>query len=238
MNGVVRRDPIALGIGLLGLVTSVVVTVATGDVPGMDDQVGLGVVAVFALTIVLGEWFHLSAPGFRGSAPIAAAAAFALALTTEVSAGQRVAYGGAFVLAVTAVAMTLGTATRVLAGREVSIVETTGRFVAIAVLTVLYRGVHLGQSPGAIAPVDALVPWQRALLMLALCAGALLADAVFTSLLRAVSATANVRRTLVEELRSSLAMSTAVAVTGVLVALAAPSLGIAAPEAGAPRPRQ
>ncbi|GAA5027319.1 metal-dependent phosphohydrolase [Terrabacter aeriphilus] len=228
MNGVVRRDPIALAIGLLGLVLSVVVTIATGDVPGIDDQVGVGVVAAFAVTIVLGEWFHLSASGFRGSAPIAAAAAFALALTTEVPGGQLVAYGGAFVLAVTAIAMTLGTATRVLAGREVSIVETTGRFVSIAVLTVLYRGVHLGQSPGGIAPVDGLVPWQRALLMLGLCVVALLADAVFTSLLRAVSAAANVRRTLVEELRSSLAMSTAVAVTGVLVALAAPSLGIAA----------
>ena len=65
-------------------------------------------------------------------------------------------------------------------------------------------------------------------------------DALFTSLLRAASAGANVRRTFVEEFRSSFALSIAVAVTGVLIALAAPPLGIAAaaalPRAARPHP--
>jgi hypothetical protein len=222
------RRPFALVLGLVGLLVSVVVTFVTGDLPAGGTQEGLGVVAAFAVAIVLGEWFLLSAPGFRGSAPMAMASAFGLALTTEIPEGHFVSYGAAFVLAVSTVAMTVGTATRVLAGREANIVETTGRLVAIAVVTILYRDVHLGQSPGTPAPTDGLVPWQQAALMLGITMLALVADTLFTSVLRALSATANLRRTFVEEVRSSFAMSMAVAVTGVLIALAAPAMGIAA----------
>jgi len=225
VNGTLRREPVALLVGVLGLVTTALLTLVERDLPQGGD---VGVVSVFALMIVLGEWFRLSAPGFRGSAPIATAAAFGLALTTEVPAGHFVGYGAAFVLAVTAVAMVIATATRVLAGREVSLVETTGRFVATAVVALVYRNVYLGQSPGTEAPSDPLPPWQRAALMLGISVLALVCDTLFTSVLRALSATANLRRTFVEEVRSSFAMSMAVAVTGVLIALAAPPMGIAA----------
>ncbi|WP_246111271.1 HD-GYP domain-containing protein [Terrabacter aerolatus] len=215
-------------LGLSGLLISVVVTFVTGDVPTGGARDGLWLSAAFAVAIVLGEWLLLSAPGFRGSAPIAMASAFAFALTTEISPGRFVTYGAAFVVAVTAFAMTVGTATRVLAGRASNIVETTGRLVAIAVVTILYRVAHLGQSPGAPAPPDGLVPWQRAVVMLGITMLALVADTLFTSVLRVLSAAANLRRTFVEEVRSSFAMSMAVAVTGVLIALAAPAMGIAA----------
>jgi hypothetical protein len=228
VRGAARREPVALVLGLIGLVVSVVDVLRTGDLPGIHDQAGLLVVAAFAVTIVLGEWFHLSAPGFRGAAPIALASAFGLALTTEVPAGSHVVYGPGLVIAATAVAMALGTAVRVLAGRETSIVETTGRFVAIVVVAALYRHVALGQQSGSPAPSDHLEPWQRAALMLATCMAALVADTLFTSVLRATSARANLRRTFVEEVRSSFAMSMAVAVTGVLIALAAPAMGIVA----------
>lgn len=228
MNGAVRREPVAAVLGLLGLVVSVVVTVQSGDVPPIHEEGTLGVVAAFAVTIVLGEWFHLSAPGFRGAAPIAMASAFGLALTTELPGDVHVSYGAPFVLAVTSVAMALGTTVRVVAGRETSIVETTGRFVAIVVVTLVYRVVVLGQAPGSPAPDDLPAPWQRAALMLGICMVALVTDAFFTSVLRALSATVNLRRTFLEEFRSSFALSMAVAVTGVLIALAAPPLGVAA----------
>ncbi|GAB2756413.1 HD-GYP domain-containing protein [Terrabacter sp. AAH1] len=228
MRGAARREPVALVLGLVGLVAAVMGVLRTGDLPGLDDQAAFGVVCAFAVTIVVGEWFHLSAPGFRGSAPIAMAAAFGLALTTEIPSGSHVTYGSVLVIAATAVAMALGTAVRVLAGRETSIVETTGRFVSVVVVAVLYRDVALGQEPGSPAPADHLDPWQRAALMLLTCVAALVADTLFTSVLRATSARANLRRTFVEEVRSSFAMSMAVAVTGVLIALAAPPMGIAA----------
>jgi hypothetical protein len=228
VNGAVRREPVAAVLGLLGLLVSVVLTIQTGDVPPMYDVATLGLVAAFAVTIVLGEWFHLSAPGFRGAAPIAMASAFGLALTTELPGDVQVAYSAPFVLAVTSVAMVLGTTVRVVAGRETSIVETTGRFVAIAFVTVVDRAAVLRQAPGTAVPDDTPVPWQRAALMLGICMVALVTDALFTSVLRAVTATVNLRRTFVEEFRSSFALSMAVTVTGVLIALAAPPLGVAA----------
>jgi hypothetical protein len=220
------RDPVALVVGLVGLVLSVSVAVGTGDSPEVDGQVSLLVTAAFAVTIVLGEWFQLSAPGFRGSAPIATATALAFAFAVHVGPVE-VAFSTPYVLAVTSVSMALGAGARVLGGREVSLVETTGRFIAVAVAALLYRNVHLAQSPGGPPHDDALVPWQRAMLMLAICVAALVADTLFTSLLRAM-ATADLRRTFVDEARSSFALSGAVAVTGVLVALALPTLGVMA----------
>ncbi|WP_076258252.1 HD-GYP domain-containing protein [Intrasporangium flavum] len=220
------RDPVALVVGLLGLVLSVAVAVGTGDSPGLDGQVSLLVTAAFAVTIVLGEWFQLSAPGFRGSAPIATATALAFAFAVQVGPVE-VAFSTPYVLAVTSVSMALGAGARVLGGREVSLVETTGRFIAVAVAALLYRNVHLGQSPGGPPRDDTLVPWQRAMFMLAVCVAALVADTLFTSVLRA-TATADLRRTFVDEARSSFALSGAVAVTGVLVALALPTLGVMA----------
>ena len=223
-----RTEAVALVLGAIGLVLSVVVAVRSGDAPGWQQASSIGVVAAFSVTIVLGEWFQLSAPGLRGSAPIATAAAFGLAFTVEVPEGHFVTYAAALVIAATGVSMGLGAGARLLAARPVSFVETAGRFVAVAVVAVLYRGVHLGQEPGTPAPDDRLVPWQLAVLMLAISVVALMADILFTSALRAWSATANLRRAFSEELRSSFALSTAVAVTGVLIALAAPPLGVAA----------
>ncbi|MGW5241393.1 HD-GYP domain-containing protein [Monashia sp. NPDC004114] len=228
MSGPSRSEGVALVLGAVGLVLSVVVATRTGDMPGWHQQSSIGVVAAFSVTIVLGEWFQLSAPGLRGAAPIATAAAFGLAFTVEVPEGHFVTYAAALVVAATGVSMGLGAGARLLAGRPVSFVETAGRFVAVGVVAVLYRTLYLGQEPGTAVPGDSLVPWQLALLMLAISGVALLADILFTSTLRAWSATANVRRAFVEELWSSFALSTAVAVTGVLIALAAPPLGIAA----------
>jgi hypothetical protein len=220
------RDPVALVIGLLGLVLSIAVAVGTGDSPGVDGQFSLLVTVAFALSIVLGEWFQLSAPGFRGSAPIATAAALAFAFAVHVGPVE-LAFSTPYVLAVTSVSMALGAGARVLGGREVSLVETTGRFIAVAVAALLYRNVHLGQNPGGPPHDDDLVPWQRAMLMLAICVAALVADTLFTSVLRAM-ATADLRRTFIDEARSSFALSGAVAVTGVLVALTLPTLGVMA----------
>jgi hypothetical protein len=228
VNGALRREPVAGVFGLLGLLASVIVAIESGDVPSLHDSTTVWVVAAFGVTIVLGEWFHISAPGFRGAAPIAMAAAFGLALTTQLPGQVHVPYGAPFALAVTATAMALGTTVRVAARRDTSLVDAGGRFVAIVVAALVYRVAVLGQSPGS--PLREMVaePWEQAVLLLGICLLALVTDALFTSVVRGLSAGANVRRTFVEEFRSSFALSIAVAVTGVLIALAAPPLGIAA----------
>jgi len=64
--------------------------------------------------------------------------------------------------------------------------------------------------------------------MLGISVLALLADTLLTAVLRTLSARGGLRRSFLEELRLSFAMSMAVAVTGVLIALTAPPMGIAA----------
>lgn len=228
MNGALRREPVAGAVGVVGLVTSVLLAARSGDVPPLDDLVTMGFVSAFAVVIVLGEWFHISAPGFREAAPLAMAAAFGLALTTDLPDGLHLPYGAPFVLAVTSLSMALGTTIRIVARRDTSLVDAAGRFVGIVVVTVVYRVVVLDQSPGSALQEEAFAPWQRAVVLLAICLLALVTDALFTSVLRGVSARANVFRTFVEEFRSSFALSIAVAVTGVLIALATPPLGIVA----------
>ncbi|MGO4662170.1 HD-GYP domain-containing protein [Terrabacter sp. 2TAF16] len=228
MKGALRREPLAGIFGVLGLLVTVVVAVQSGDVPALHDSATIWVVVAFAVMIVLGEWFHISAPGFRGAAPIALAAAFGLALTTDLPGKVHLPYGAPFALAVTATAMALGTTVRVAARRDTSLVDTAGRFVAIVVATLVFRVAVLGQAPGSPARQTLGTPEQRAALLLGICLLALVTDALFTSLLRGLSAGANVRRTFIEEFRSSFALSIAVAVTGVLIALAAPPLGIVA----------
>ncbi|KRF48472.1 metal-dependent phosphohydrolase [Terrabacter sp. Soil811] len=228
MNGALRREPVAGFFGVLGLVASVAVAIRSGDVPSAQDLTTIWFVAVFAVAIVVGEWFHVSAPGFREAAPISMGAAFGLALTTELPGRVQLPYGAPLVLAVTAASMALGTTVRVVAGRDTSLVDAAGRFVAILAVTLVYRVAVLGQSPGATLREGSYAPWQQALLLLGICLLALVTDALFTSLLQGLAVGANVRRIFVEEFRSSFALSIAVAVTGVLIALAAPPLGIVA----------
>lgn len=228
MRLVPSRERLALLTVAVGVLGCLAFAVVTGDWPNLESPRLLWEVAAFAGAIVVGEWLQLSAPGLRPSAPISTAAAFGLAFTVEMTQGARVPYAAGFVLAVTAVAMTLGVLARRLTGRPTGFVSTAGRLLAVVVATLLYRVAHLGQAPRSAASDDGLVPWQRALLLLAITVIALLADILFTSVAHAYPSIGSLRRVATEELRSSVALSTAVSVTGVLVALAAPALGIAA----------
>jgi hypothetical protein len=127
VNGALRREPVAGVFGVLCLLASAVIAIQTGDVPSLRDSATVWVVAAFGLTIVLGEWFHISAPGFRGAAPIAMAAAFGLAITTELPGGVHLPYGAPFALTVTAAAMALGTTVRVAGRPPTNPVDTAGR---------------------------------------------------------------------------------------------------------------
>ena len=228
MNRGARAETVALGIGLIVLVAGIAAARDAGDFPGWGSGADLGLVLASGVTIALGEWFQISAPGLRGAAPLATASAFGLCFILEVPEGHYVSYGASVVIAVTAVATAIGVGARLVARHTVSFVEVTGRLVAVVVVALLYRTVHLGQA--AVTPVTGqpVEPWRDAVTMLAIAAVGLLADVVLTSALRALSAGGGLRRLVVEELLSSVALSSPVAVTGVLIALAAPPLGLAA----------
>ncbi|HET8988059.1 MAG TPA: HD domain-containing phosphohydrolase [Humibacillus sp.] len=228
MNRGARAETVALVIGVATLVASVIAAHAAGDFPGWGSGVSLGLLLASGVTIALGEWLQISAPGLRGAAPLATASAFGLCFIVEIPEGSYVTYAAAVVIAVTAVATAVGVGARLMARHSVSFVEVAGRVVAVVVVAVLYRSVHLGQTAGSPVVNHGIEPWQDAVTMLAVAAVGLLADVAVTAALRALSTGGGLRRLVVEELVSSVALSAPVAVTGVLIALAAPPLGIAA----------
>ena len=215
-------------LGGVGLVVADVAAVSATGPAVWSSWAVLAVLATFGVVIVLGECFALSAPGLRGSAPISMAAAFGLCFVVELPEVGRLPYGALVIIAVSGTAMAIGLVLRRASGRSASVVESTGRFVAVVVAALLYRTVHLKQDGPSPAPVDGLRPWQLAVLLLGIAAVALLADLLFTATAHTAPAIRNLRRLVFDEVRSSVALSTAVAVTGVLIALASLPLGIAA----------
>ena len=223
-----RAETVALVLAVVILVASIVAAQGAGDFPGWDSGASRGLLVASALTISLGEWLQISAPGLRGAAPLATASAFGLCFIIEVPESQPITYAAAVVIGVTAAATAVGVGARLVARHDVSFVEVTGRLVAVVVVALLYRTVHLGQAPGSSVADPGQEPWRDAITMLAIAAVGEQADVALTAALRRLSAGGGLRRLVVEELVSSVALSTPVAVTGVLIALAAPTLGIAA----------
>jgi hypothetical protein len=219
-----RRGFAPYGVTGGALALCAVLILLSADSPAWADTGTAGLVGTFAAAILIGEWFQLAGPRFRGSAPIATAAALGFVFAAELPGGRGVSYGSVFVLAVTAMAMTVAGLARDLTGRPVNPVEAASRFIGIAVAALLYRGIHLGQTRGEPVTDDGLEPWRSAVLMLAIAFVGLLVDAFVTTTARALLRAAW-WQTLKDELRSSFALSAAVAVTGVLIALAVPPLG-------------
>jgi hypothetical protein len=223
-----RAESTALLVVIGTLMASVLAVRQAGDAATWGSGASPLLLLVFGVTIALGEWFQISPPGLRGSAPLATASAFGLSFTIEVPDERYVAYTAAVVIAVTAVATAFGVGARLAARHSVSFIDVSGRLAAVAVVALLYRNADFGQAAGAAVVGHTRPPWQNAVTMLAIAAVGLLADVTLTSALRTLSTGGGMRRILLEELVSSVTLSSPVAVTGVLIALAAPTLGIAA----------
>ena len=215
----------AAAVGVGGVITAIVLSL---DSPAWHDAGLASILALFGIAIAIGEFWSLAATGFRESAPTATAAAFGLAFVVELSPGYRVPYGGQVVVAVAGTAMAIGVLARYLTRRLVHPGNVLGRFVAVVIVVVLYREVHLSQVAGLAPADDGLDPWQAALLMLGIAAVGLLGDVLVTTSLRLLPGRRSWRTALADELRQTFALSSALAVTGVLIAQAARPLGVAA----------
>lgn len=212
--------------GVLVLV-AVGVTVQRWGTDGIPSPVVTG---AFVVAIAAGELLRISLPGSRESAPMASAAAFAFAITTEAPRGEPAGVSAALVVAATALAMALGIAPLLVRGRAVRLSDLTTGLFSVAVAAVLFREVPLweGQTLVQVA-LDSTVPrWLVAVAMLLVTLVALLVEAVLAAVVRATRDHARFPRVLSDELRAASGLATALATTGALIALAERPLGVAA----------
>jgi hypothetical protein len=228
MNAAPRSLAVTRIIGALAGLACVPLVISAADSPGWGSASAVWILVAFVLVIVVGEGFGLAASGFRASAPVATAAAFGLAFAVEGPQGFPMPYESSVVIVVTAVAMGLGALARHLTGRPVHVVAAVGRLLAVLTVVVLFRIGYLGQHSGTPLTDNGLRPWQQALLMLGIGLLGVCVDVLFTSSIQLSRGLGAWRRAFVAELRSAIPLSSALAVSGVLIAIAAKPLGLVA----------
>jgi hypothetical protein len=185
-------------------------------------------VCLFFVAIVLGEMARLRILTGRETAPVSTAAALGLALSALPQPGGG-HLGAAPVVLVVAVAMVVGTAGHRASGSAVSWVDAAARVAGVSAAPVLYRSVEFGGR----TLVDLQSTWlgQRWLVgvvMLMVGGLTMVAQLVLEATARAGRDHSPLIPAVVDELRSTLALGTALVTSGALIALADVAIGIAA----------
>jgi hypothetical protein len=188
----------------------------------------LPVVGAFFVAIVIGEMFRVTLPGSRLTAPMATAAALAFAMTVGAPNARSESYEGVLVVAVTAVAMAVGSIPNIVRGRPIRLPDLANRLIGIAVVALLFRWLPISQGRDVLDLQASWPPYLLALVMVFVSALALTIQIVLLASVRAARSHAPFVRTLEDEFRAALGLTAALIATGTLIALAERPLGIVA----------
>jgi hypothetical protein len=196
----------------LAVVASVVIVANQGIAPYA------GVFLAFAGFIAVGEILRITLPGGRQSAPLASAGALAVALLPAIR-GEAVTYSMAFPVTVVAVGSLVGAFPRALVGQGTHLDELARRVLTTMVAAALFRPwveslSSDGQSNTSLAVVMTLAAVAAAIV-----------DALLAAAVRASQSHAPFGTAVVDEFRALVGIASAIAATGVLIALAAPFMG-------------
>lgn len=198
-----------------GFLLSAVAVVVTSS---PDGFVGLRIALAFGAFIALGEFVRITMPGGRDAAPISTAGALAYALLTRYD-GDQTTHGALQVVAVVAVAMVVGMAPHMAAGRSPSLGSLARRVLVVGFAAGVFRGIGLDERAGELrqAPL--------ALVMVGIVVATLLVDAVLAAAVRAGADGAPFLAVLRNELHAQVGIGSAIGATGALIALAATIMG-------------
>ena len=188
----------------------------------------LPIVGAFFVAIVIGETFRVTLTGSRHTAPMATAAALAFAMTVDSPQAASESYDGALVVAVTAVAMVVGSIPNVIRGRPVRLPELVNRLMGIAVAALLFREVPISQGRDVL---DLQASWPAsvlALVMVLVSAIALTVEVFLSASVRAARSHSPFLRTFEDEFRAASGLTAALSATGAFIALAERPMGIVA----------
>ncbi len=209
--GVSGRALVVAAAALLAVV-SVVLTAS----PGGFAQPQIAV--AFAVFIAVGEFARITLPGGRDAAPIATAGGLAYALLTgfqHATAGHSALQ----VVAVVAVAMIIGGAPHVVAGRAPSMESFGRRLLAIGFAAGVFRGTELDTV------VNRLEGELAALILAAMVATSMVVEVLLATIVRAPRDRAPFLAVLRNEAQASVGIGAAIGATGALIALAAGTMG-------------
>ncbi len=224
---------VTVAAGLIAAASGVrTVGVAVGWITAPGSEVANGmewaVLSVFLVTVSLGELNRITLPGLRDSAPMSVAASLALAMTFAVL-GTPVAFDATATICVTALGMLLPA---LLSGgmTERQYTDVSSRLLSAAVAAALFRSVPFvdGRTLLDLQPSWESRRWMTAIAMVLVSVSALVVQSLVTATVVASEDHVPWRVALLDELRQVLGLSTALAASGTLIALAEPPLGILA----------
>jgi len=198
-----------------GAVLAIVAVVVTAS-PGKFVDVRVAV--AFGAFIALGELVRITLPGGRDAAPIATAGAIAYALLGRYR-GDATDHSALQVVAVVVVAMLVGMAPHVVAGRAPSVDTLARRLLVVGFAAGLFRATGLQRQ------VETLDEAPLALVVVGIAIAALVVDAVLTAAVRAGTDRAPFVAVLRNELRAQVGIGSAIGATGALIAVAVRIMG-------------
>ena len=194
--------------------------------PGMHEI--LPIVGVFFVAIVIGEIFGVTLTGSRHTAPMATAAALAFAMTVDTPGASASSYESALVVAVTAIAMAVGSIPNLVRGRPLRLPELANGLIGIAVAAVLFREVPISQGRTVLDLEASWPAYVLAMVMVLVSALALTVEVFLSASVRAARSHAPFLRTFEDEYRAAFGLTAALSASGALIALAERPMGIVA----------
>jgi hypothetical protein len=206
-----------LVVSLAGLLVLLSVVVSAQHPP-----VRLGLAAVFGCFIAAGELVRFPLPGAREAAPLGAAAALAYALLGSLPEDGPTLHTAWDVVTLTALATLVGALPHIAVGRAPRMDELARRVLTVAFAAAIFRPLW---DAGRLwsSPRDNV---RLALVMVLVAVLAALLDAVLSAVVRADRDRSPFAAALRAELRALIGLGSAIAATGVLIALAAQIMGL------------
>jgi hypothetical protein len=192
------------------------------------DQNAIGHLTLFVVAIALGETARLTVLTDRDTAPMSTAAALALSLSTIANEGHE-PIGSALIIATIGIGMAAGGLLLHAAGDTPRWPDAAARLLGVAVAPLLYRTADFG-GQSLIERLGTWVDnrWAVAVVMVLIGTAAMVVDLSLEGLVSAGRAHAPLLPTIIDEVRSSAALASALVTSGALIALAEYAIGLAA----------
>ena len=229
MRSRVRAYPVETFVGILALALAlgsiVVVRLLFREPQPFAYQPLLPMIGVFFAAIVAGEMFRVRQPGGRSTAPLATAAALAFAMTVASPGGTPASYQGLLVVAVTALAMVIGSTPSLIRRQPMRVPDLANSLVAIAIASLLFREIPISNGRSVLELQAAWPAYVLALVMVLISSFALTVEVLLLALARAARSQAPLLRTFQDEFLGAAGLTAALSATGALVALAERPLG-------------